>query len=106
MKMFIILAIIFGVVVGGLFGAMFTSGAKGWKKVVGFIATMVITGCVISGMFCAEQAGDEQAWNNGVCPNCNVSWIFANADHVRNGGTLYYWNCKECNKVIRLHTQF
>ena len=106
MTMFIILAVVFGLVVGGFLGMMFTVNSKGWKKVCGLLITMVITGCVISGMFCAERAGDEASWNNGVCPNCGIEWHFSNADHIRNGGTLYYWNCDNCGRVIKLHSQF
>ena len=106
MTMFIILAVVFGLVVGGFLGMIFTVNSKGWKKVCGLLITMVITGCVISGMFCAERAGDENSWNNGVCPNCGIEWHFSNADHIRNGGTLYYWNCDNCGRVIKLHSQF
>ena len=106
MTEFITMAILFGVVVGGFFGLMFTANSKGWKKVCGLLITMVIIGCVISGMFCAERAGDEASWNNGVCPNCGIEWHFSNADHIRNGGTLYYWNCDNCGRVIELHSQF
>ena len=106
MTEFIIMAVLFGVLVGGFFGLMFTVNSKGWKKVCGLLVTMVITGCVISGMFCAERAGDEQAWNNGTCPNCATEWEFSNADHIRNGGTLYYWHCPNCQRVIELHSQF
>ena len=106
MKEFITLAILFGVVVGGLFGLMFTANSEGWKRICGILVTMVIAGCIISGLFCAERAGDEQVWNNGVCPNCNISWHFSNADHVRNGRTLYYWNCENCGRVIELRSQF
>ena len=106
MTMFIILAVVFGLVVGGFLGMIFTVNSKGWKKVCGLLITMVITGCVISGMFCAEKAGDEASWNNGVCPNCGIEWHFSNADHIRNGGTLYYWNCDNCGRVIKLHSQF
>ena len=106
MTEFITMAVLFGVVVGGFFGLMFTVNSKGWKKVCGLLITMVITGCVISGMFCAERAGDEQAWNNGTCPNCGTEWHFSSADHIRNGGTLYYWTCDNCGRVIELHSQF
>lgn len=106
MTQFIIMAILFGVVVGGFFGMMFTANSRGWKKVVGLLVTMIITGCVISGMFCAERAGDEQAWNNGTCPNDGTEWVFTNADHLRNSGTLYYYYCPECGKIIELHSQF
>ena len=106
MKIFIILAIIFGVVVGGFFGLMFSSSSKGWRKAIIMIITMVITGCLLSGMFWVEQAGDAYSWNDGVCPNCNVEWTFSNADHLRNSGTLYYWSCLNCGRVIELHSQF
>lgn len=104
---FIFVAIILGVPIGGLFGCMFTSGCKKiWTKVVGIIATMIIMGCLFSGGIMLELKADETTWNNGVCPNDNTEWAFSNADHQRNSGTIYYYHCPTCNKVIETHSNF
>ena len=105
MTMFIILAILFGVLIGSFFGFMFSVNMKGFKKVFVIILTMVITGCLISTMFCSEYNSDEEKWNNGYC-ECGEKWVFSNAVHTRNGGTIYYWHCEKCNKTIELHSQF
>ena len=105
MTMFIIFAIVFGVLIGGFLGLMFTINSRGWKKVIGMVITIIVTGCLISGMFCLERKGDVEKWNNGKCGKCGSEWVFANADHVRNGGTRYFWKCDNCKTIIELHSQ-
>ena len=65
MTTFIIFAIVFGVLIGGFLGLMFTVDSRGWKRVIGVVITIVVTGCLISGMFCLGKKGDVEKWNNG-----------------------------------------
>ena len=103
--MFVFLAIVFTVVVGLFLGCIFTTSMSGWKRGLAAVVIAVCVGCGISAMFCAERNSDVKAWNNGSC-ECGSEWKFSNADHLRNGGNLYYWYCEDCGKVIELHTQF
>ena len=105
MTKFIILAILFGVLIGSFFGFLFSVNMKGFKKVFVIILTMVITGWLSSTMLCSEYNSDKEKWNNGYC-ECGGKWVFSNADHIKNGGTVYYWHCEKCNKIIELHSQF
>ena len=104
MKMFLIMAVVFGVSIGVLFGLLFTSRMSGWKCVWGMIATMVITGCVISGAFCLNQLAQNRVWNDGVCTECGDSWEFANVSKNKNT-TTYFWYCDECGVIIEQSCQ-
>ena len=106
MNEFLFYAILFGVVLGGFLGLSFTANSRGFKKIIGLLLTMVITGCIVSAMICGEYNQDKEIWNDGKCPTCGIEWEFSNADHIRNGGTLYYWRCDNCNKIIELHDNF
>ena len=105
MKMFVFLAILFTLIIGLFFGYMFTTSMKGWKRVLVTFVIAVCVGCSMSVMFCIERNSDVKAWNNGYC-ECGCEWTFSNAEHLRNSGDFYYWYCKDCGKVIKLHTQF
>jgi Na+-translocating ferredoxin:NAD+ oxidoreductase RnfA subunit len=106
MNEFLSYAILFGVVAGGFFGLLFTANSTGLKKIIGILLTMVITGCIVSGIICLEHNHDKENWNNGKCPTCGIEWEFSNAVHTRNGRILYYWRCSNCNKIIELHSNF
>ena len=97
--MFLIMAVVFGVSIGGFFGLLFTPHVSGWKRAWGMIATMVITGCVISGIFCLSQLEQDRVWNDGVCTECGDSWEFVNASRNKNT-TTYFWHCNECGVII------
>ena len=103
--MCVFLAIVFTVVIGLFFGYMFTTNMKGWKRMLVALVIAVCVGCGISAIYCAETNNDIKAWNNGFC-ECGYEWTFSNAEHLKNSGNLYYWHCKNCGKVIELHTQF
>lgn len=104
---FIAVAVLLGLVVGGFFAMMFCqSFHHWWAKTICAVLTMAVTGVVIAGMFYLEWSGDKDRWNDGYCPNCNVEWVFANADRTRNGSTHYFWSCPECKEVIDLTNKF
>ena len=46
-----------------------------------------------------------EEWNNGICPDCGSAYRFANADYNKNKGTIYYWTCDNCQKVIERTTR-
>lgn len=100
---FIVMAIIFGVLIGGFLGAMATADCQTtWGRVLGIIVWVVVSGCVVSGMLMAERQGDREAWNNGACA-CGSAWELVNVEHMKNSGTLYYYTCRECSNIITLH---
>lgn len=100
---FIIMAIIFGVLIGGFLGGMATADCRTiWGRVLGIVVWVVVSGCVVSGMLMTERQGDRDAWNGGACP-CGSAWELVNVQHSGNSGRLYYYTCKGCNNVITLH---
>lgn len=105
MKIFLILTLVFGLVVGGLFAVLFTPNVRGWKKVIAYIITMLLTGATISGLMCFEVSNDATLWNGGTCPIDGAEWRFTNADRLRNSSILYFYCCDECGKIIQLHSQ-
>ena len=105
-KMFVVVGLIMSVSVGGFMSLMFTSGMKdGWKKVVVAIIVALAIGFGISGLFALERKGDEMAWNGGHC-ECGTEWELVDVEHLKNSGELYYYNCNNCGKVIRTHSNF
>lgn len=105
MTMFLILALIFGLVIGGFFALMFTSSMRGWKKILLCVIIMALVGSAISAMFCLEAKNDTNLWNNGTCAIDGAEWRFTNAEHIRNSGTSYFYCCDECGRIIQLHSQ-
>lgn len=110
MKDFIIMAIIMTIVVGMFLSFIivniFAENSKSiLKKIVGVIIAIAI-GCGISGLFTLEKRGDEIAWNNGYCTECEHPYRFANTEYHKNAGTTYIWVCDNCGKIIELHSKY
>ena len=61
--------------------------------------------CLAIGLSLAEAYADETAWNGGHC-ECGTEWELVNVEHLRNSGDLYYYDCNNCGKVIRTHSNF
>ena len=102
-----ILFIVLFCTVGAFFGVMFCNGIK--NKVVRWISGILVSILVswfVIGMNTLESKIDANTWNNCICPTCEIEWTFSNADHIKNGGTHYYWHCENCNKIIEVHQQF
>lgn len=107
---FIIVAILMSVTVGSFISLMlvniFLENGKAILKWILGIIIAILIGCTISNLIVREQANDKAVWNNGYCIECGNKWRFANADNHRNVGTIYYWTCDNCGKVIELHSNF
>lgn len=74
-----------------------------------WIQSILITVGITVGMIalgfgiCAVEAKmDESVWNGGIC-QCGGEFTFSSADHLRNGGNLYYYTCNNCGEVIETH---
>ena len=104
--MFVVVGLIMSAVIGGVVSLMVTSGMKdGWKKVIVAIIVALTIGFGISGLFELESQSDEIAWNGGHC-ECGAEWELVNVEHLRNSGELYYYDCNNCGKVIKTHSNF
>lgn len=95
-------SLVVGLIVGGFFGTMISSTMDGWKKIFTIIISIIITSGVFLSINYIEASSDKGKWNNGIC-DCGGKFEFSNAQHIRNGGTLYYWSCPDCHNVIELH---
>ena len=104
MKLFIITAVIFTLILGSFFGMIFTDGMHGRKRTITAIILSILIGCTVSGMFYLEKSEDEKRWNNGYC-DCGTKWQFGNVEHTKTD-KLYYWHCSSCGRIIELHMQF
>ena len=102
---FTIMAVIFGILVGGFLGGLATAECRTiWGRVLGITIWVVICGCGISGMIMAEKQRDTEVWNSGYCP-CGNTWELVNIQHNGNSGKLYYYTCRECDNIITLHSK-
>lgn len=60
MTEFIVMAIIFGILVGGFLGGMATAECRTlWGRILGIIIWIVVCGCSISGMIMAQNKAIE-----------------------------------------------
>ena len=105
MTMFIIVGIVMTITIGAFISLILTSGMNSWKRWVVFPIVAILVGFGVAGLFTIEAKDDEAAWNNGYC-ECGGEWNFTNAEHIKNGGDLYYYECEECGDLIRTHRHF
>ena len=104
---FVFASIFMGITVGAFMGLiavnMFAEYAHPVVKwILGIIVALAV-GCAIGGMLTLESKGDDEAWNNGYCTECNEPYRFANAVHHKNSGDEYYYTCDNCGHTIVLH---
>lgn len=104
---FILIAVSMSLTVGGFMSlcivGIFAEDSKSVVKwIVGIILAVAI-GCGISGLLVLQTKGDNEAWNNGYCTECNEPYRFVNAVHHRNSGDEYYYTCDNCGHTIVVH---
>ena len=104
---FIIVAVALSVVVGGfmalcIVNTIAENGSPIVKWIMGIIIAVAI-GCGISGLITLQNKGDDKAWNNGYCTECNEPYKFTSAIHHKNGGDEYYYTCDNCGHTIVIH---
>lgn len=72
------------------------------KWIVGIVLAVAI-GCGISGLMTLQNKGDDEAWNNGYCTECNKPYKFVNVVHHKNNDDEYYYTCDDCGHTIIIH---
>lgn len=105
--MFIICGLVMSIFIGSFISFILTSNMKkGLKKNIATIFIALAIGFGFSGLLTLEKKSDEMVWNNGHC-ECGTKWKLVNIEHLKNNsGELYYYNCDNCNIIIRLHSNF
>ena len=72
------------------------------KWIIGIILAVAI-GCGIGGLFTLQSKGDNEAWNNGYCTECNEPYKFANKVYHKSGDNEYCYTCDNCGHTIVIH---
>lgn len=103
-----ILVSIFMSLTAGSFMAMcivntITENGKPIVKWITGIILAVAIGCGIGGLITLQSKGDNKAWNNGYCTECNKPYKFVNKVYHRNGSDEYYYTCNNCGHTIVIH---
>lgn len=94
--------LIFGLLIGGLFGGVAYCNIEGVKGViVGIIITLGF-GLLFGGGIYLDAKMKDDKWNDGYCPECNVHWIPYGASDRSMGSKHKYYYCEECYKEIEL----
>lgn len=104
--MFVVFGLLLSVSVGGFMAMIFTSGIR--NKVINIITTIIlalIIGFGLTSLLMLERTVDEQMFNNGYC-ECGGEWDLFDVEYRKNSGSLYFYKCGECKKVIRLNSEF
>lgn len=100
---FILMAVAMSLIVGGFMALCIMENCNQVAKwIVGIILAVTI-GCGISGLATLQMKGDDEAWNNGYCTECNEPYRFANAVHHKNSDDEYYYTCDNCGHTIVIH---
>lgn len=92
----------FGLVLGGVIGAIVWLGVEGKEGVVAGIITAVLFAFVFAGGMTLDSMERDSKWNGGYCPNCEVHWIPFGASDTDFGSKSKYYYCPECFKEIQL----
>ena len=105
---FILVAIVMSLTAGGfmalcIVNTIFEYSNKIVKWIVGIIIAIAI-GCGASGLATLQIKGDNDAWNNGYCTECNTPYKFTNSVHHRNSDDEYYYTCDNCGHTIVIHS--
>lgn len=97
---FLFLSLGLSVFLGGFFGLVATVNMRGIGRAIVATIIALMVGFSIGGIMHRHNIEKEERWNGGVCPKCGQEWTFANANHVKNQGTTYYWKCDNCQIII------
>ena len=105
---FILMAIIMSIIVGGFMAVCIVNVILEYSHIaVKWIAGIIIAvtiGCGISGVATLQLKGDNDAWNNGYCTECNAPYKFTSSVHHRNSDDEYYYTCNNCGHIIVIHS--
>lgn len=103
MSVFLIYLIIIGILSYLVVGTLIffnTDNTPIVKRVCMIIIIPLLIAVSLAGLCTLDEKGNEQEWNDGQCPSCNVAWDFEGAAKSRNGWTTYYYECPQCHDII------
>ena len=98
----IILCIIFGLFIGGIFGAFAWLRVEGVKgALIGLVVTLIFAFLFGGGMYLDEAIRTEK-WNGGYCPECEIHWTPFGASDTNIGSQSKYYYCEKCYREIEI----
>lgn len=105
---FILVSIFMSLTAGGFIAMCIVNTiAENSKPIVKWIIRIVLAvaiGCGIGGLITLQSKGDDKAWNNGYCTECDKPYKFSSVIHHRNSDDKYYYTCNNCGHTIMIHT--
>lgn len=94
--------IVFGLFIGGFFGAFAWLRVEGVKgALIGLVVALVCTVLFGGGMY-LDTTMRADKWNGGYCPECEVHWIPFGVSDTDLGSSSKYYYCEECYREIEM----
>ena len=73
------------------------------KTLLIFVISTSILMSLLSFFTWSSHINDDE-WNEGVCPRCNVEWRFVNkTGGGRYSTTSYVFQCDNCKKILTMY---
>lgn len=76
------------------------------KSIIIALLIATLLSSIVGGIFVGLSIRDNHLWNNGSCPSCDTPWELFDVEHIQNQTTFYYYQCDECDDVIKTMKHF
>lgn len=73
-------------------------------QMVKFTLIIAVIILIIVGLPLIEKKYDKEAYNDGICTECEGNYVFSGATHIKNSGDDYYYTCDKCGHTIKTHS--
>lgn len=104
---FILISIFMSLTVGGFLAmcivSLINESGKPIAKCIIAVILAATIGFSIGGLITLQRKGDDEAWNNGYCTECNKPYKFVNKVCHKNNSDEYYYTCDNCGHTIVIH---
>ena len=98
----VILCVVFGLFIGGIFGVFAWLRVEGVKgALIGLVVTLVFTFLFGGGMYLDTMERADK-WNGGYCPECEIHWTPYGVTDTDMGSSSKYYYCENCYREINL----
>lgn len=103
--MFITASLLCTCTIGLIIGMIFHFGEHIEHKVLSILVSIAIAcavGVALGGLITLDFKGKEEKYNNGICTECQGKLDLLNIDRTRLGGEVYYYECEDCGRIVRV----
>lgn len=107
--LFIITGLLFTLVAGTFFGMIFYANSRmknGTTKIIVTIILAFVIGFGIGGFFTLNDMAESKIYNDGVHIDCGGHWELFDIERTKSSTNFYYYQCDECDYVVRFEQQF